>query len=183
MILAITGNIGSGKTTAARFFAQRGFQIIEADKIGHELYHRNDIKERVIKRFGKTILTRGNVDRKKLKKIVFYDPNELKALNRIMHPAILKEVKKRIQKANVVIEGALLIEAGFKGYDKLLVITIDRKEQMKRVLKRGKYKRKEVETILRGQMPQEEKMKHADIIIDNSGSRKELLNNLRKVLP
>ncbi|MDO8480451.1 MAG: dephospho-CoA kinase [Nanoarchaeota archaeon] len=183
MIIAITGNIGSGKSTAAQFFEKKGYQIINADIVGHELYKRREIKKRVVARFGEGILTRGSVDRSKLKKIVFSDSQELKALNAIMHPEILKETTRAIASKNVAIEGALLIEAGFKGYDKLLLITIGHKEQLKRVLKRGKYKREEVENIIRAQMPQEQKMRHADIVIDNSGTKQEFLKNLSKVLP
>lgn len=73
MIVAITGNIGSGKSTAVELFVKAGYSLINADIIGHELYLVSRIKTKVIRNFGKGILTKGEIDRKKLKDIVFYN--------------------------------------------------------------------------------------------------------------
>ena len=133
MIIAITGNIGSGKTTAAELFRNAGFSIINADEIGHELYHVKRIKDKVIKKFGKRILTKAEIDRRKLKDIVFYDKKQLIALNRIVHPEIVKEINRRIKKSRnkkIVVDAALIVEFKFRNYDKLLLITIAGKEQI-----------------------------------------------------
>lgn len=185
MIIALTGNIGSGKSAAAELFVKAGYAPVNADKIGHVLYKRKDIKEKVIGKFGKGILTKGNIDRRKLKNIVFYNYKKLIQLNKIVHPEILMEIKKRIKKinnSNIIIEGALIVEAKFKDYDKLILLTIDREKQIKRLLKKGKYNKEEINNIISSQLAQEKKLKYADYIVDNSGSKKELEENIQKII-
>ena len=185
MIIALTGNIGSGKSTAAALFEDAGYHIINADHIGHDLYKREDIKQKVIDRFGRKILTDDEIDRKKLKKIVFYDPDELKVLNQIMHPEIIKEIHSRIKSLRhdkILIEAALILEFGFKDYDRLIVMTIDQDRQIERLLKKGKYNKDEINNILKSQLSQEKKIESADYIIDNSGTLEELKKNINKVI-
>jgi dephospho-CoA kinase len=183
MIVGITGNIGAGKSAAANIFWKQGYKKIDADKIGHELYKRNDIKQKIVKKFTREVLTDGEIDRKKLKKVVFYDSRELKRLNKIMHPAIVKEIKERIKDVrNVVVDGALLIEAKFKDYDKLLLVTIDFDKEIERLLAKGKYTRNEIQNIMNSQMGQDKKLKYADYVVDNSGSIKEFERNIRKII-
>jgi dephospho-CoA kinase len=185
MIVAITGNIGSGKTEVCRIFQEEGWHLIDADKVGHRLYLRPDMKEGVIERFGDGILTEGEIDRKKLKAIVFYNPGELKALNKIMHPEIIKEIRKEIagiKDKHVILEGAILIEMGEHDFDKLLLVTVEKGKQMERLLKKGKYNKEELNNILKSQMPQEEKIKYADYIVDNSGTLDELEKNVKRII-
>ena len=77
MILGITGVFGSGKTTVARLFSKYGYKCVNADSIGHRLLNENPIKNKVIKEFGKSILSNNKIDRRKLKKIVFFNKNKL----------------------------------------------------------------------------------------------------------
>ena len=185
MIIGITGNIGSGKTEASLLFRKAGFTIFNADKIGHTLYKRKDLKLKLIKLFTKEILTKGEIDRKKLKNIVFHDTKELVRLNKVVHPAIIKEIKRKIkEKKNkfIAIEGALLIETKFKSYDNLLLITIDIETQIRRLLKKGKYNKVEINNIIKSQLAQEKKLKYADFIVDNSSTKKEFQKNIRKII-
>ena len=185
MIIAITGNIGSGKSEVCRLFENAGYHLIDADKVGHKLYLKPDMKDKVIERFGEGILTHEEVDRKKLKKIVFYDAEELRALNKIVHPEIIKEIKKEIasiKDKHVILEGAILIEMGETDFDKLLLVTVEKGKQIDRLLKKGKYNKEEINNIIASQMPQEEKIGHADYIIDNSGNMKELERNVKKLI-
>jgi dephospho-CoA kinase len=185
MIIAITGNIGSGKSTASEIFVNSGYTLINADAIGHDLYHVKRIKDKVVKKFGKGILTHGEIERKKLKDIVFYDPKKLIELNNLVHPEIVKEINKRIRSiksSKIVIEAALILEFNFKNYDKLILITIDPDVQMRRLLKKGKYNKSEINNIISSQMPQEKKMAYADYIVDNSGTKKELEESVKKII-
>lgn len=174
MIIGITGAFGSGKSTVAAEFGRLGFKVINADNIGHKLLDKKPIKEKVISKFGKEILTKNYIDRKKLKDIVFYDKGKLIELNRIIHPEIIKEIKtiiKNIQNSknkNAVVDGALLVEAGFKGLDRLVVVKISRQNQMERLLKNGKYNKEEINNIIKSQLPQSKKLKYADFVIDNN---------------
>ena len=185
MIVAITGNIGSGKSTASELFNGAGYTLLNADKIGHALYKRKEVKEKIIKTFTREILTKGVIDRKKLKNIVFHDTNELIRLNKIVHPLIIKEIKRKIdanKDKNITIEGALLIEAKFKSYDKMILVTIEHDTQINRLLRKGKYNKDEINNILSSQLSQDQKLTHADYIVDNSGTRKEFEKNIRKII-
>jgi len=180
MIIGITGVFGSGKTKVAELFAKYGYKHINADKIGHELLNKKQIKNKAKKEFGKSILTKNKIDRKKLKKIVFYNDKKLIKLNKIIHPFIIKEIKNKVKKnKNIVVDGALLIEAkALNLVDKLIVVKINKKEQLKRILEKKKYNKKEINNIIRSQLSQKEKLKYADKIIDNS---KSLINTKKQV--
>lgn len=180
MILGITGVFGSGKTTVAKLFAKHDYKVINADEIGHKLLNRQPIKNKIIKEFGKPILTKGEIDRKKLKNIVFCDHTKLIKLNKIIHPPIIKEIKSIIKKnknKKIIVDGALLIEAKCLSlFNKLVVVKINKKEQLKRIFRKKKYNKKEVNNIIKSQLSQKEKLKYADIVVDNSKD----LNNTKK---
>ncbi|MCK5283618.1 MAG: dephospho-CoA kinase, partial [Nanoarchaeota archaeon] len=106
-------------------------------------------------------------------------------LNKIVHPEIIAEINKIIDEKkgkDIVIEGALIIETKFKNYDKLIVVTIDKAEQIKRLLKKGKYNKDEINNILKSQIAQERKIRYADYIIDNSGSKNGFGKNVKKLI-
>ncbi|MFH1678160.1 MAG: dephospho-CoA kinase [Candidatus Omnitrophota bacterium] len=194
MIVGITGNFGAGKTTVANMFRDLGAKLIDADKIAHRLMrNQEEAYKQIIVSFGKEVLSGGRhcIDRKKLAAVVFKDAKALKRLNRIMHPGILSIIKNKIKEASdnkfLVIEAALLIESGLLSWvDKLIVVKSDPKIQMKRLGKNG-LTLKEIKQRLRVQMPQGEKIRHADFVIDNSGVREktkkqviEIWNKIRR---
>ena len=178
MNIGITGVFGSGKSTVAKLFTN--YKYVNSDSIGHKLLGKTSVKNKIVKIFGKKILTSGKIDRRKLKNIVFYDYKSLVKLNKIIHPPIIKEIKKIISKnkgKNVIVEGALLIEVKCLGiFDKLIVVKVTKKEQMKRALARKKYDKTEIESIVKSQLSQKEKLKYADYIVDNSKG----INNTKK---
>ena len=186
MILGVTGVFGSGKTTVAKLLAKHGYKHIDADEIGHKLLNKKSIKNKIIKVFGSGILAKGKIDRRKLKDIVFYNHKELIRLNKIIHPLIIKEIKsiiKRSKNKKIVVDGALLIETKCTGmFDNLIVVKINKKEQLKRLQKKKKYTKKEMVSIIRSQLPQKEKLKYADIIIDNNKSLQNTKKQIRDIL-
>ena len=172
MILGITGSFGSGKTTVANIFKKYGFEIINADKLYHGIYDKNEaLRNKIKKEFG-------TLDRNKIKKIVFNDSKKLKKLNEITHPVIIREIKNKIKEIkknnknfNIVLDVPLLIEAKMQRMvDKIIVVKCNKKIQLERLLKKGKHTRKEIENIISSQMPLNEKLKHADFTIDNNSS-------------
>ncbi|MFH1642844.1 MAG: dephospho-CoA kinase [Nanoarchaeota archaeon] len=185
MIYGVTGIFGSGKTTVAKILSENGYIHVNADNIGHHLLKRTEIKSKIVKRFGKKILTNNKIDRNKLKKIVFYNKNELVELNKIIHPLILKEIKLKIKnRKNVIIDAALLIESGALGFiDKLIVVKINKVQHINRLNNKKKYTTEEIQNILKSQLNQKEKLKYADIIIDNSRSidstKKQILKHVK----
>jgi len=180
MIIGVTGIFGSGKTAVAKLFTKHGYKVINADEIGHKLLNKKPIKNKIIREFGKSILTNEKINRRKLKHIVFNNHKELIKLNKIIHKPIIKEIKSIIKKSKnkkIIVDGALLIETRCLNlFDKLIVVKINKKEQLKRILKKKKYNKKEINNILKSQLSQKEKLKYADIVVDNSKG----LNNTKK---
>ena len=175
MILGITGSFGSWKTTIASIFKKYGFEAINADELYHDIYEKDEkLKNKIIEEFG-------TLDRSKIKKIVFSDYKRLKKLNEITHPVIIREIKNKIKEIkknnknfNIVLDVPLLIEAKMQRMvDKIIVVKCNKKIQFERLLKKGKYTRKEIENIINSQMPIEEKIKYADFVVDNSKSIEE----------
>src|SRR3989339_536748 len=96
MIIGLTGPMGSGKTKAAQILKEKGAYVIEADKIAHDLLDVPQVLKKIVKAFGPVILSNKKIDRKKLGDLVFNNPKKLKILNGILHPLIIKEIKKKI---------------------------------------------------------------------------------------
>lgn len=190
-ILGITGNIGCGKSTVAAIFKTKDCQLIDADCLGHELLFMGTGVYREIRRFfGRGILKPDNsIDRAKLAKIVFSDKKALAKLNGIAHPALIKEIKRLIKTSNkriIILDAALIIEAGLrKMVDKLVVVTAGKNQQIARGRKRPGFKRGQIRMRLKSQISQKEKSRFADFIIDNSGliskTRKQVLEIRRKL--
>ncbi len=183
MIIGITGSIGSGKTTAAKLFSRHRYSRIDADEIAHEISKSNKNAEKIlIKNFGSEILGKNkNIDRKKLSDIVFNNNVKLKKLNSIMHPIIIKSIKNEISKikkqcrgkTRIVVDAPLLLETQTKSLvDKIIVVKCSKKNISKRLNK--KYPKEKIERILNAQMPLNEKLKHADFVIDNNNDIKHL---------
>jgi dephospho-CoA kinase len=191
MIIGITGSIGSGKTTAAKIFSRHWYSRIDADGIGHAVLDKNSqVRKKIIKEFGSNILGKNkNISREKLGDIVFNDGKKLNLLNSIMHPAIIKEIKNKIKKikqkcgdkARIVVDAPLLLETKTKDFaDRIIVVKCDNGNIIKRLNK--KYPKDKIERILNSQMPLDEKLKHADFIIDNNRDLVHLENQVKKII-
>ena len=178
IILGITGSFGSGKTTVAGIFRSCGAKIIDADKIAHRLIKPGTkIYKKIIDAFGKEVLRRNRaIDRDKLARIVFNNKLLLKRLNRIIHPEVIGVIKEKIKKYPgkvIILDVPLLIEAGLeKIADKLIVVTITREKQIKRICKKKGLKRPDILKRIGAQISQNVKSRFANFIIDNSGTIK-----------
>lgn len=182
-VIGLTGGIGSGKSTVARLLAELGAQVIDADKLGHEVFKQGtEAWREVIATFGNEILTSSNeIDRRKLGELVFNKPELLQQLNTIMHPRILEIAKAKLEDYRrkgakvVVLEATLLVEAGWTSLVDEVWVTISSKNSVTLRLnkQRGLSEAESLERI-RSQTLAEERVKHADVIIDNEGSINEL---------
>ncbi len=128
LIVGITGNIGAGKSTVIDLIDTPLTKIINLDKLGHTVLRYPQIKNRIVSLFGKYIISKNQIDRNKLRKLVFYNEAILKKYNNIIHPVLIKELKKTI-KANkkkyniIIIEAALIFELGLeKIMDKIILV-------------------------------------------------------------
>lgn len=189
-VIGLTGGIASGKSTVSGILREKGAYIIDADEISKALVEPGKPAYlEIVKHFGQEILNEdGSLRRKKLGRIVFADKEKLALLNKITHPKIIEEIKRRLEEAVnrnenvVVIDAALLIELGlYKMVDEVWLVTIDEKTQLERLLKRDSFlEEKEAKDRIRAQMPQEEKVKYATRIINNSGDFSQLLKQVEQ---
>lgn len=183
--VGLTGGIATGKTTVVAMLRELGCRVLEADKIAHQVILPGGAPyEEVVREFGRGVLTPdGLVDRAKLGAIVFAEPKRLTRLNAIVHPPVLEEQSRQlaaIEKADphaiAVVEAALLIEAGFdRKLDYLLVTSCTTEQQIARLTQPGTGRGLTVEQArqrIAAQMPNEEKLRRADEVIDCSGTIK-----------
>jgi len=198
--VGLTGGIASGKSVVAEMFAQLGAQVIKADEIAHQLMQPGEgVYAEVVRHFGKGILNPdGTVNRPHLAEIAFggatgNQPSRVQELNRIVHPAViekqeqwLEEAGKRDPKAVAIVEAALILEAGAaKRFDRLIVVTCRPEQKIERWARRMKIDeetaRHEVTRRTAAQVPDADKVKAADYVIDNSGSLDETSKQVRAI--
>lgn len=189
-VIGLTGGIASGKSTVARFLKELGVVVVDADKVGHELF-RSDAgaKQEVVATFGEGILTpKGNISREKLGRIVFGRPESLARLNMIMHPRIAARVKARLERYHregakvVVVEAPLLLEAGWASLvDEVWVTVASEDAVLGRLKERAGLSEPESLKRLRSQMPAAERVRQADVIIDTDCELSELKEMVAKL--
>ena len=174
LVIGLTGGLGTGKSTVAAAFARQGAAIIDADAITRGLLgEKGKCLKKVAKVFPDAILN-SKLDRQALASIVFQNSRTLRKLTDIVYPQALKEVRKRISlyknKPLIVVDVPLLFESGWeKIVDTTVVVKANRAQQFDR-LKAGRLSRTDIARRLRLQMPLNEKIRRADIVIDNRGT-------------
>jgi dephospho-CoA kinase len=175
-LIGLTGNIATGKSTVAKMLAELGATVIDADALVHELQRPGaPVYNAMVAAFGPGILDRaGEIDRKALGSIVFADPEKLRALESIVHPAVLIESVRRIMEAPteiVVYEAIKLIEAGrAEMCDALWVVTARSDVQLQRLMRDRQLSEAEARQRIEAQPPQSEKIKRATVVIGNSAA-------------
>ncbi len=190
VIIGITGGIGSGKSTVTEYISQKGFPIVDADKISKKLMDEEDTACQVIDAFGNGILdANGNVDRRKLREMVFCDKVLLQRLNSIFHPKIREGIENEIARLKkegkdiIFLDAPLLIENKIdRMVDEVWIVSCSKETQIERVVKRDGSNRNEVDNIMKRQMPLEKKMKHADLVFQNEDSIKDLREKIEEAL-
>ena len=188
-IIGLTGGISSGKSTAARFLAELGAVVIDTDKVGHEIYKPGtEAWQEVVASFGRQVLTAsGEIDRKKLGEVVFGDAEALSKLNRITHPRIAEVVKTKLEEYRrqgikaVVIEVPLLIEAGWASMVDEVWVTVASEATVLERLRKAGLTEEQAQARIRSQPPPEERLNHADVVINNDGSLEELRDRVREM--
>jgi len=180
-IIGLTGGVATGKSTIAGMFADLGAKIINADQIAHELIQSDGLCYRsVLREFGNEILEGKEIDRSKLSKIVFRDTKQLKKLERIIHPQVHLEIKKKIRQYKyemnndciIILDIPLLFETDMhRDVDQIIVVKTNFQTQIRRAVKKFKVTKAEVLRRIKQQMPLRNKIRLADMIIDNSKMR------------
>jgi dephospho-CoA kinase len=183
-VVGLTGGIGSGKSTVAQLFAERGARVIDADKIGHEVYrHGTPGWEQVVAAFGREVVAAdGAIDRAVLGRKVFADPEARRTLNGIVHPLIGIEIVRQLEAARaasdetpVVIEAALLLDAGWRPLVDLVVVVVTPQARViERIQRQRGLATADIEARMAAQIGDEQRRRLADIVIENGGDLADL---------
>ena len=192
ILIGLTGGIASGKSTVIQFLRYQGYPVIDADKLGHKVLEPgNPGYSKVVEKFGAGILNKDkSVNRLILGGIVFSDPSKLQALNEISHPLIAEMVMKEFESivsddsnGIVFLEAALLIEANWYNMcHQIWVVTLELAEERRRLQKRDDLSESEARSRLESQLSIKERLAYADVVLDNNGSRKDLLSQTQQAL-
>ena len=190
--VGLTGGIGSGKSTASKFFEKLGAFILDADKEAKNLLEKNEIvQHEVISEFGTDIINAtGKVDKNKLARVAFQDVDHQRRLNSVVHPYIYDLIDKTFDKilsdgkhAVFIIDAAMIYESGYDIHlDYIIVITAQLQNRMERALSRKTLTREEILKRIEFQWPEEEKVGMADFVIHNDGTEKELNDNIKSII-
>ncbi|MGC1647663.1 MAG: dephospho-CoA kinase [Candidatus Sulfotelmatobacter sp.] len=201
--VGLTGGIASGKSVVGEMFVALGAHLVQADRIAHSLMQPGElVYNEVVRHFGREILNPdGSVNRSKLAEVAFgpatapqgQRASRIDELNRIVHPVVIRsqdewmeEMGRQDPQAIAIVEAALILEAGAgERFDRLIVVTCSAEQRVARFAARQKIDleaaRKEVTRRMAAQLPDEEKIKAADFVIDNSGSLDQTREQVRAV--
>jgi dephospho-CoA kinase len=189
LVIGLTGGIGSGKSAFAALLAERGAQVIDADAYGREALRPGQPSwHSVVDQFGDEVLVPGtmDIDRQKLARLVFSDPDKLAALNAIVHPVIFARIADALERLAhteevVVVDAALIIDTGvYKALDALIVVRCDDRVRRERLAERG-MALEDVDARMAAQAPVEVLEQRADIVVDNNGTMEELSEEADRV--
>ena len=182
--IGLTGGIGSGKSTVSQLLAELGAFVIDADKVGHEIYlPGKEAWKQVTAAFGRDILADDQtIDRKKLGAIVFGSEEARKQLNAIVHPLMFKDIGERIQAKRtegfhkpIVVEAAILIEANWTPLvDEVWLVEANKQAVIDRVAEQRGMAATETEARIASQLSNQERRKHAQLVIHNDGTLEDL---------
>ena len=187
MNIGITGSIACGKSTVSNYLKEKGYTIIDADKLGHIALTSDEVKEKLKKSFGLTILENNEISREKLGKLVFGNNENLKVLNSIVHPYIRKIIlqlqEKHRDERLVFLDIALLFEAGFEDLvEKIIVVHVDEKIQVARLMSRNTLSKEQAMFRIESQMSSKDKSILGNYVIDNGGTKEETYKQIDLII-
>lgn len=188
-MIGITGGIGTGKSTVCNYIKEKGYKVFDCDKISHDLLEYNeDVKNKIIKEFGTEVLVQDNqnikIDRKSLGKIVFNDYVKKQKLESIIHPEVIKEIKRLKKKHNICfIEVPLLYEAKLERlFDNVIVVYSPVDVQIERIMKRNNYTKEEALSRINAQMSIEEKKQKTNYVINTNCDMNKTYHDIDRIL-
>jgi dephospho-CoA kinase len=186
-VLGLTGGIGSGKSTVCDMLRTKGAAVVHADLVGHEVYRPGSaVWDEVVAAFGRQVLASdGQIDRRKLGSIVFADPEARRRLNAITHPPMRRLMIERLDDLRrqgervAVLEAALLFEAGWVDLTDEVWLTLLRPAvAAQRLMERSGLSQQEAEARIASQLSNEERLEHADVVIDTDCSLAEVAHRV-----
>jgi len=191
LILGVTGGIASGKSAVSRMLEELGAPIIDYDVIAREIVEPGKPAWKdIVACFGESVLKEEKqIDRKKLSDLVFRDPGKRKQLESFTHPRIIEEADRRADeiagrnpKAIIQVVVPLLFEINIQDrFDKVLLVYVPREIQIERLMKRDTIARESAESILKAQLPIDDKLEYADFVIHNEGTLEETRHQVEQL--
>jgi len=179
--LGVTGGLGSGKSTACKFLADKGAYIFDADRIAKQLMESDpDIRTEIADAFGSDLYQNGKLDTRKLAQRAFISEIEQRQLNDIVHPRVVEYFRQESEKLRdqydlVVMDAPLIFESGFDSrLDHTLLIYTKYKIRLERAIRRGNLSREDILRRIDLQMPEEDKRELAEFVIENNGTDEQL---------
>ncbi|WWO97709.1 MAG: dephospho-CoA kinase [Candidatus Dasytiphilus stammeri] len=185
--VALTGGIGSGKTTVSKEFAKLGVEVVDADVISRQVVEPGKLALiAIIKKFGKRILNLdGTLNRVKLRQIIIHSPKDKIWLNNLLHPLIDHETNLQLVNCKSVwclwVVPLLVENKLYTLAQRVLVVDVDREKQLIRTMLRDQVSRQQAEQIISMQATREERLAIADDIIDNNGSKKMWISKIKRL--
>ena len=177
--VGLTGSIAVGKSFVLSVFSELGCRVLDADRTARDVVMPGTPGlERIVREFGEGVLTaEGALDRPKMASIVFADEAKRLLLNSIVHPLVFEAQEKWLTEREAedpdgiaIVDAALMIESGgYRRFEKLIVVWCEPEIQFERLIKRDRMSEDEAKRRIASQMPQEEKKKYADFLIDTTG--------------
>lgn len=185
-IIGLTGGIGSGKSTIAKHIASLGIPVYIADDEAKKLMNSSEIITQIKSSFGSEVISNDKINREALAKIVFQNPEKLKTLNSIIHPAVKLHFDNWLQSQKnhpfVVKEAAILFESGsYKDCDIIITVSAPIEERINRVMKRDKSSKKTILNRINNQWTDEQRISKSDYVITNI-TLKEALKQTEEIL-
>ncbi|MBE2989190.1 dephospho-CoA kinase [Sneathia sp. DSM 16630] len=186
MVIGITGGICCGKTTVLSVLKKLNFKVFNVDDISHDLLNEDEVKEEIKEKISKDVFCDNMIDRKKLASLIFSDEKKRKALNKIMHKRIIAcmiDIISKQKEGLTFIEVPLLYELNLEKYfDKIILIYVSRKEQIKRIMKRDCTTEIKAKDMLLSQIDIEEKKKLSKYVIENTHSIERLEKDIKEMV-
>ena len=175
--IALTGSISTGKSSAVELLKQRGFHIIDADSIAHQVL--DEQYQVIAKEFGEEFVKNKKVDRKSLGSIIFADKKKRKILEELLHPLIYAKITEKAALLDkraepYIVDIPLFFEGGRYAIENVIVVYATKEQQLKRLMQREGYSEEEALLRIEAQIDIEEKRKNATYVINNSGDLKQL---------
>ncbi len=189
--IGITGNIGSGKSAVSSYLLEKGYQVVDADEIVKQIYTDKEYIRQMIDTFGEEITVpespEPELDKRKIFDIVFNDKEKLATLDKLVGPffkSILNRELKRLEKESIVFfDIPLLYEKNYQRFmDKVILVSCDDNIRYERASKRDNKEIEEIRIVDKSQMPQEEKKKLADFVLDNNSTLEHLYQQIEETL-
>lgn len=190
LVVAVTGGIGTGQSTVCSYFEEWNCKVINADKKARDVINKNRrLQHELQKEFGKDIMVKGRLDRKRLAEVAFKDELQTGKLNRIVHPRMVESLVEEMERARfskkypiIIVDAALIYEISIeRNFDAVITVTAPMEMRWKRTYQRDSMSKQQFGERVDKQIPVEEKARWADIVINNNGSLDDLKIKTRRV--